>query len=238
MAAMATLAAQYVPSTAVLGQWTGLRSIGGMCRWRGPNESKVALTFDDGPSPAITPKILDALDRLGWRATFFCLGSLVEQEPNLVAEIVQRGHDVGTHGYDHAHHFARSPAWIVRDLHASVDALKTCGVEPRYYRPTFGQLTGTTMAAALWLGLEIVLWSAWGREWTTDDHRKVADLVSSRLDDGAIVLLHDNDAFGPIGMADVALAALEPIAESVSRRGLQPATLAELFAGRATEVRP
>ncbi|HUZ10357.1 MAG TPA: polysaccharide deacetylase family protein [Acidimicrobiales bacterium] len=228
----AALAAQYVPSIAVLGQWSGLRSVGGgICRWRGPKVSQIALTFDDGPSPEATPAVLDRLDELGWPATFFCLGSLVEREPDLVAEILRRGHQVETHGYRHDHHLLRTPRWILRDLRAALGVMERCGLRPTLYRPTFGQVTGTTLAAARLLGLQTVLWSAWGREWTTTDHRRVAELVGSKLDDGAIVLLHDNDAFGPPGMWRVGLRSLDHIAPEVDRRGLVPVTMGELVSG-------
>jgi peptidoglycan/xylan/chitin deacetylase (PgdA/CDA1 family) len=223
------VAAQYVPSVAVLGQWTGLRSLGaGLCRWRGPATPRIALTFDDGPSPEATPAVLDRLDELGWPATFFVLGSLAEREPDLVAETVRRGHQVETHGYRHDHHLLRPPGWIVRDLRAALGAMQGCGLHPTFYRPTFGQATGTTFAAARLLGLETVLWSAWGREWATDDHRRVAARVATRLDGGAIVLLHDNDAYGPRGMWRVALRSLDLIAEEVERRDLVPVTVADL----------
>jgi peptidoglycan/xylan/chitin deacetylase (PgdA/CDA1 family) len=230
------LAAQYVPSTAVLGQWSSLRTVGGgACRWRGPRIPQVAITFDDGPHPVATPAVLDELDRLGWRATFFCLGDLVERHHDLVAEITARGHEVGSHGHRHAHHLFRPPRWIADDVRASVDALRGCGVDPRFYRPTYGQLTGATLAAAWRLGLETVLWSAWGREWTTTDHGRVADQVGAGLGPGAIVLLHDNDAFGPPGMWEVGLAALDRIAGELDRRGLQPTTLGELVDAGARE---
>ena len=225
------LAAQYVPSIAVLGQWSGLRAVGGgLCRWRGPRSGRFALTFDDGPSPEATPAVLDRLDELGWPATFFCLGSLVEREPDLVAEMQRRGHQVETHGHRHGHHLLHTPRWILRDLRAALGAMERCGVRPTLYRPTFGQVTGTTLVAARRLGLETVLWSAWGREWTTTDHRLVAGLVASRLDDGAIVLLHDNDAFGPPGMWQVGLRSLDLLAPEVERRGLVPVTMGELLA--------
>ncbi len=228
----AALAAQYVPSIAVLGQWSRLRAAGdGLCRWRGPDAPPIALTFDDGPSPEATPPVLDRLDELGWPATFFCLGSLVEREPDLVAEIVRRGHQVETHGYRHDHHLLRSPRWIVRDLRAALAAMERCGIRPTFYRPTFGQATGTTLAAARWLGLRTILWSAWGREWTTTDHRRVARLVASGLSGGAIVLLHDNDAFGPPGMWRVGLRSLDLLAPEVERRGLVPVTMSDLVGG-------
>ena len=160
-------AVQYLPSVAVLGQWGALEAApGDLCRWRGSRAGRgVALTFDDGPHPEGTPAVLDRLDDLGLRATFFPLGAAVERYPDLVAETVRRGHQVETHGHRHGHHLARSPLWVERDLSRADAAMAAVGVRPRWYRPAYGQATGTTFVAARRRGWRPVLWSAWGREW-------------------------------------------------------------------------
>jgi peptidoglycan-N-acetylglucosamine deacetylase len=228
----AALAAQYVPSTVVLGQWAPFEALPGrLCRWRGSGHTNaVALTFDDGPSPVATPAVLDRLDRLGLRATFFPLGSLVARYPDVIAEVVRRGHQVETHGYDHRHHLARSPRWVRRDLRAAEEAMATVGVRPRWYRPSYGQATGATLWEARCRGWETVLWSAWGREWATDRTADVAARIAGELRPGAIVLLHDNDRFGRPGMWKVGLDALDVVADELDRRGLAAVTLAELVA--------
>ncbi|MGH9091533.1 MAG: polysaccharide deacetylase family protein [Acidimicrobiales bacterium] len=230
--ASAALAAQYLPSTVTLGQWTSLQVLPwDLCRWQGPaGRPAVALTFDDGPSPEATPAVLDRLDELGLRATFFPLGSLAEREPDLVAEVVRRGHQVGVHGYHHRHHLARSPAWVWRDLARADRAMEAVGVRPTWYRPSYGQATGSTLAAARRRGWRTVLWSAWGREWTTTDPDEVAGRIAGRLRPGAVVLLHDNDAFGRDGMWRVGLEALDGVARELARRELRAVTLDELVA--------
>lgn len=228
--AAAALAAQYVPSTVTLGQWTSLQVLpGDLCRWQGPpDRDRVALTFDDGPSPEATPAVLDRLDDLGLRATFFPLGSLAEREPDLVAEVVRRGHQVGIHGYHHRHHLTRSPAWVWADLGRAGRAMQSVGVFPTWYRPSYGQATGSTLVAARLRGWRTVLWSAWGREWTTQDPREVAARITARLRPGAVVLLHDNDVFGTGGMWRVGLAALDGVAAELERLRLSAVTMDEL----------
>jgi len=232
--ASASLAAQYVPSVLALGQWSSWRRVPGeVCRWRGPSRAcgdrpAVALTFDDGPDPHGTPAVLDQLDALGLRATFFCLGERAERFEDLVAEIGRRGLQIETHGHRHEHHLARTPGWVGRDLAAARRAMEGCRVSPRWYRPTYGQLTGSTLVAARLQGWGLVLWSAWGREWTTSDPARVVANVSRGLGPGAIVLLHDSDRFGPDGMADVARRALAPLADELERRGLAAVTLDQL----------
>lgn len=228
-------ALQYVPSTVALGQWGSMEALpGGWCRWRGPATSKgVALTFDDGPDPATTPHVLDRLDELGLTATFFCLGQRVGRHGDLVAEIRSRGHQVASHGHRHEHHLARSPRWIVADLHEAQAAMAAASVPTSWYRPTYGQATGTTLWAARRQGWQTLLWSAWGREWATDDPAEVAARVGRGLLGGAVVLLHDTDASGRPGMWRVGLEALGPIAETLERRGLVAVTVDDLLSATA-----
>lgn len=227
--AASAVALQMVPSVVSLGQWSRWRALpGGWCRWRGPSRPRVALTFDDGPDPTSTPHLLDALERLDLPATFFCTGVNAARHPELVAEMAGRGHQVETHGHRHDHHFVRTPGWIADDLAASIDALGPTGVRPRWYRPPYGQVTGPTMWAARRHHVELVLWSAWGREWVAPDSRAVAAGVERALEPGAIVLLHDGDAFSPLGTAARARQALGPIAEVLYERGLSAVTLQRL----------
>ena len=230
-AAAGLVAAHYVPSTAVLGQWGPLRALpGDLCRWRGPRGSaSVALTFDDGPDPEGTPQVLDALDGLGLRGTFFVLGERVRAHGDLVQEIARRGHQLATHGDAHAHHLARSPWWVRRDLLSACSAMAALGQPPRWYRPAYGQATGSTLALARAMGLEMVLWSAWGREWAARDPGEVAARIARRLRPGAIVLLHDSDGYGPRGMWRHALGALASIAAELRRRRLSAVTMDELM---------
>ena len=230
-AAGALAAAQWVPSVVSLGQWLPLRALpGGWCSWRGPATGAVALTFDDGPHPRTTPAVLDALDRLGLAATFFCSGVHTEHHPELVREIRDRGHAVGTHGYAHEHHLLRTPGWIARDLGAALAASAAAGIAPRWYRPPYGQASGPTLLAARRRGLRTVLWSAWGREWAAADAPSVAARVRAGLAPGAVVLLHDSDAFSPPGSAALALGALDELAGDLAERGLRTATLDEVLA--------
>ena len=224
-------AIQWVPSVVSLGQWLPVRSLpSGWCSWRGRSGTTVALTFDDGPDPATTPRILDALDRLGLVATFFCTGAHVERHPGLACELRDRGHAVGSHGYAHEHHLLHGPGWIARDLDAALRVSAAAGLSPRWYRPPYGQCSGPTLFAARRRGLSTVLWSAWGREWAAPDAGAVAARVGAALAPGAVVLLHDSDAFSPPGSVERTLVALESVAADLADRGLRAATLDEVMA--------
>jgi peptidoglycan-N-acetylglucosamine deacetylase len=222
--------AVYLPAVAVLGQWVPVSALpADVCRWRGPATSRaVAVTFDDGPHPEATPAVLDRLDALGIRASFFPLASVAERHPDLVAEVVRRGHLVGTHGYRHGHHLVHGLRWVRRDLDAAGSVMGRLGLTPRWYRPAFGQVTAATLAVARAKGWKTVLWSAWGREWATADPGAVGQRIIGRLSPGAIVLLHDSDAFGPKGMWRTGLEALERVGETMEAQSLAGVTLDEL----------
>lgn len=194
----------------------------------------VALTFDDGPDPASTPQVLEALDRLGWRATFFLLGSMTDAAPRLAAEVADAGHETAVHGYYHRGSLRHTPRWVRNDLERAIASVTgATGHRPRWYRPPFGELSGGALLAARRCHVTPVLWSAWGRDWRADATAAsiVADLRAGVVD-GGTVLLHDSDCASAPGSWRNTLAALEPFAELVAAEGLRIGPLAEHFARR------
>jgi len=114
--AVAALAGNHTLIAGV-GMWPRSRLLGpNLCRFSGAaaRRGEVALTFDDGPDPLVTPPVLDCLERYGVRATFFCIGRRAENHPELVAEMVRRGHRVENHSYSHPHAFACYPPAAMR----------------------------------------------------------------------------------------------------------------------------
>ncbi|MGH3708987.1 MAG: polysaccharide deacetylase family protein [Pseudonocardiaceae bacterium] len=154
----------------------------------------VALTFDDGPDPDGTPAVLDALDRLGWTATFFMLGAQVTRYPEVAAAVVAAGHEAAVHGFSHRNHLTRGPTDVRRDVaHAATVIAAATGVVPTWFRPPYGVLTLGSLIAARHAGLRPVLWTAWGQDWANRSPGQVAGTVSSQLRRGGTVLLHDSD---------------------------------------------
>lgn len=155
----------------------------------------VALTFDDGPDPTSTPAVLAALDRLGWRATFFMLGQMVRASPGLAAEVAAAGHEIGVHGDQHRTLLRLGPRTTHEDVHRARDEIATAtGVAPEWYRPPFGTLSVGGLLAARRVGLRVVLWTSWGRDWRAEaTGASVADDVLAGFVDGGTVLLHDSD---------------------------------------------
>jgi peptidoglycan/xylan/chitin deacetylase (PgdA/CDA1 family) len=183
----------------------------------------VALTFDDGPDPCSTPRFLEALEELGWKATFFMLGEMAAASPDLVAEVARRGHEVAVHGYRHTNHLRRGPAWATRDMIAARELLwAATGARPLWARPPYGALAGSTLLAAWRAGLRPVLWTTWGRDWEQGaTPASVASAVMATMVPGACVLLHDSDCTSAPGSWKATLAALPLLAERWGSLGLE-----------------
>jgi len=189
----------------------------------GADARGVALTFDDGPSPEHTPRVLDLLDEAGVKATFFVIGKKVEAHPELVRDIARRGHAVGVHGYAHDRLFSlRSPAVVRADIERAAKAIEAVlGERPVMFRPPIGY-TSPRMAKGLGeldFDLSVIGWSARGLDGLSRARaERVAARVVPRLEDGAIVLLHDaaeHDDFTP-----ASIAALPRILDAMAARNL------------------
>jgi peptidoglycan/xylan/chitin deacetylase (PgdA/CDA1 family) len=189
----------------------------------------VALTFDDGPDPDSTPLFLATLAEWRVRATFFVLGSMVDQAPSLAAEIVAAGHEVGVHGYDHRYLPARLPRAVGTDLRRATDVISAAtGVRPRYFRPPYGVLSGPALRTARALDLTPVLWGAWGREWTPGANpESVFATLAGDLAGGVTVLLHDSGCTSPPGAWQAGLGALRLLLAECQVRGLRAGPLGE-----------
>jgi peptidoglycan/xylan/chitin deacetylase (PgdA/CDA1 family) len=160
----------------------------------------VALTFDDGPNPEATPRILDALAEQGVRGTFFILGRHAERWPALVERVAAEGHTIGNHGWYHRKLHFKSPSYVRDDLTRGTAAIENaCGVHPRLFRAPHGFRAPWVTAIAGSLGQRTVGWSL--GVWDSD--RPGADVITRRTVEGAtegsILLLHDGDGYDPAG---------------------------------------
>ncbi|MEU8730261.1 polysaccharide deacetylase family protein [Streptomyces tendae] len=195
----------------------------------------VALTFDDGPDPASTPRFLDVLDRLGVRATFFVLGENAARHPVLTGELVRRGHEIAVHGWSHDRPWWPSPSRDARELLRAVRVVgEVTGTVPHWYRPPYGILTSGRWAAARRSGLRPVLWTAWGKDWRHDaTPASVRATVAADLRGGGTVLLHDTDHASAPGSWRAALGALPDIVRDCRGAGLAVGPLREHGTGGA-----
>lgn len=182
----------------------------------------MALTFDDGPSPSCTPRLLDGLRQRGVHATFFLIGSQISGQETLVRRIRSEGHQIGNHSYSHADLTQLSTAEALADL-ARCDALlqQTLGPGCYWLRPPYGFLTQEELGS---LQVPAVYWSVDTEDWKSRDADSVLDIVLRQAGNGDILLLHD--------CYDSSVTAALRIIDRLQQRGVQFVTLEELFAAQ------
>jgi peptidoglycan/xylan/chitin deacetylase (PgdA/CDA1 family) len=198
---------------------------------RGPAPGRrVALSFDDGPDPAATPRVLDRLAARSVHATFFLVGERAAACPGLVRAIAAAGHEIGSHGLRHRNAWILGPAATREEVLGGVARLADIlGTVPRLYRPPWGLVNAETLRTVRRAGLRIVLWSL-----QPEGLRPVAAAAqlrycAARLRAGAIVDLHD--APGLAGAPERCLALLPGLLDVLDERGLGPVPVGELLDG-------
>lgn len=211
-------------------------------RWRevpglqkAPPGAGIVLTFDDGPDPTCTPRILDALDRAAAKATFFVVGTHVLEQPDLVREMSARGHEIALHGMNHRRHDMLSPEEARAEFTEGIDAIEeTAGQRPAWYRPPFGCASPKLADLCRELDLGLAYWSSWGQDWEDSTGARIARLVERDLDPGAVVLLHDSPRYGQREDATPTVEAIAPIAASAHRQGLDLVSLGTALSGASS----
>ena len=198
---------------------------------------EVALTFDDGPDPKTTPKVLEILAREGTRATFFVLEPRAREHPELIQELKAAGHEVALHGRVHRHAWLKNPFSLYPELKAAKESLEDLLGEPvRFYRPPHGGWTWPLLWASLKLGLVPVGWEVEAGDWRKDATPKaVAERVLARTLPGSVVVMHDA---GPGGR--VTKEAISLLLPELKARDYRPRPLgeAEVVVGNLKEAGP
>jgi peptidoglycan/xylan/chitin deacetylase (PgdA/CDA1 family) len=152
----------------------------------------VALTFDDGPNPDYTPHILDVLEKHGAKATFFVLGQNAHSHPELVQEIIRRGHVVGNHTFSHPRLSELHPLAVAQELYRCNRVIReAAGVSPVLMRPPQGAQRLSSYGITRLMGYKTVHWSASGDDWQGDSAEVVAGRILRKIKPGGIILLHD-----------------------------------------------
>jgi peptidoglycan-N-acetylglucosamine deacetylase len=190
--------------------------------WRLPFDSgRVILTFDDGPSPDTTPRLMDELDRLQIVSTHFLLGSECRQHEDLVKRIASTGHVVANHSFVHEG-FRLKTGGAQRTSVARTDEVirEAIGEGASLFRPPYGSFNFRTLPTLKSLGYSGVLWSVVARDWVPQSDDDLWNRLSTELHEGAIILLHDGH---PTTQAVIRI--LPRLAEEVARHGWRFSTL-------------
>lgn len=166
--------------------------------WRFPSDGDgFFLTFDDGPTPEITPWVLDRLDEYGAKGTFFCLGKNVDMYPDIYQEILCRGHSVGNHTYSHQKGWNMSAADYLIDIDTAADLIDSNLFRPPYFRIT--RLQERLVSEKY----KCVAWSILARDYNSAlSPRQCADNVIKHIEPGEIAVMHDSvKCFGRVESA-------------------------------------
>lgn len=184
------------------------------------------LTFDDGPDPVWTPRVLEALRRADALATFFVIPSLALEQSELVGAILAAGHRVELHCMRHIRHTELSADEVEAEACQGSLNLRSLGVEPRLWRPPWGVVAPWTWSIAASQRLEIMGWTADTHDWRGDRASSMLDSVEPLLREGSVILMHDG--IGPGAFRDGCEETVALVGDLVVRLrqlGLEPAAL-------------
>ncbi len=153
----------------------------------------VALTFDDGPSPIWTPKILDELKKEEIKATFFMLGNHVERYPEVARRVLAEGHEIGNHTYDHHVLLCYTMDELEKEIKQAETAIRNAtGRTTTYFRPPKAWLTGAEKQKIKDMGYKVVLWSLNSKDWVTFHDKQITSYILRHIQPGDIILFHDS----------------------------------------------
>jgi peptidoglycan-N-acetylglucosamine deacetylase len=209
-----------------------------------PDRREVALTFDDGPNPPYTGRILDVLRAERVHATFFVVGRAVVADPATVRRIVREGNAIGNHTWDHRHLLVETVSAIRSELTRTDAAIfAASGVHTRLLRPPFGARDFAVLDQARRLGYTVVMWSVpLPNDWDRPGGATIAERVLDHVGDGSIIVLHDGNRGIVCRSSSAALcdrsqdvAATRLIVERLRARGFSFVTVPQLIADAARE---
>ena len=192
----------------------------------------LSLTFDDGPDATWTPRILDELDHLGARATFFMVGERVLARPDLVRLVLDSGHEVQLHCHRHIRHTELTGHALERDTELGLAALRRVGASPSLWRTPWGILSEASACVAERFALQLVGWSIDTHDWRGDEPQAMLADARGQIADGGAVLMHD--ALGPGARrtgCENTIALLSPLSEQAGGHGLTIAPMGQPGAG-------
>lgn len=152
-------------------------------------EPVAALTFDDGPHPEFTPRLLEILGKYGARGTFFMVGQSAARHPEIVRQVERAGHAIGNHSWDHPSFPLSSSRERRSQIRKCEQVLPACA--HRIFRPPYGHQNRASRLDAWRLGYDVVTWSIVAEDWLAHEAEWMAERILTTIQPGSIILLHD-----------------------------------------------
>jgi peptidoglycan/xylan/chitin deacetylase (PgdA/CDA1 family) len=184
----------------------------------------VYLTFDDGPNPDSTPRILNLLKKYNVKATFFVTGKNIEIFPGLVSEIIAGGHSVGCHGYSHFHPWKIDPVNSILDFvkfNNSLKNIKSAKDIRKLYRPPYGKFNLPSLLYIIFTKKKTIFWDIDPEDYKNPSPDSISGYVIKRMGLGNVILLHDGRGSKNKTAADVTVKAVELILKASQKNGMQ-----------------
>jgi len=200
---------------------------------RGPHENIVAITFDDGPNPLYTPRILDILKEKDVKATFFAVGLHVKKYPDIAERIVAEGHDIGNHTYTHKDLVPATRRMILAQLHKTDQIIRrVTGTSTKLFRPPRG-IYGSAARRLLVdeEGYRLILWSVSSIDWRRVSPRSILRRIARHTRPGSILLFHDSGALirREGGSRENTVEALPMVIDYLRAKGYEMVTISEML---------
>lgn len=187
----------------------------------------IAFTFDDGPKPGNTERVVKALDKYNYRATFYMLGQNAAAYPDTVKTVQKSGNEVSGHSYDHPLLTKIGAAGVANQYKKMNDALvKACGVKAANFRPPYGGINDDVKQT---IDGPLILWSVDTLDWKTRNTRATVDSILKHAKDGDIVLMHD--------IHEPTIAAVEQVLPKLKERGYEVCTVSELLEAKGIKAK-
>lgn len=189
---------------------------------------KIALTFDDGPHPRITPKILEILDKYNVKATFFTVGINVHYYPETFESILSHGHEIGNHTYTHPHVARIDTGTLKNEIEQCEREIYEHGeYKTKIFRPPEGMIDNGVATLLKELDYKVILWDIDTRDWDHTPPKTIANMVIDKISSGDIILMHDYISYN-----SPTLEALEIFLPVLIEKGFQFVTVSELIGSK------
>lgn len=153
------------------------------------DDTVAALTFDDGPDPRFTPRLLEILESYRTKATFFMVGKNAKQYPELVRRVAQAGHAIGNHSWDHTSFRLITGRKRRAQIRACESAIAPYG--QKLFRPPYGHQSIASRLDAFWLGYQVVTWNVIAYDWLDHDAERLVRQIVSKIQPGSVILFHE-----------------------------------------------